>query len=216
MIPSEALKGFHIHYKHAVPDLLNEIPWALVFSRIAALEKNLIISYSFLQKVIKYDFVTSSNGESALGTTPYLSVLLIMWIVSEAYLQWINYKGRFRYGLLEGNKWQRSLQNRIGVLSLAVSVLFKFGLILLLPALVVAIFKLSIDVASISVVSIFLGLTLTNASFDKFSVEAFEKHCKRCNHKRECNGFLDKNCTMEFVKHRVKMAVKLDDEANPI
>lgn len=135
-------------------------------------------------------------------------------MVSEAYLQSINYKGRFRYGLLEANKWQRSLQSRIGVLSLAILSVFKFGLILLLAALLVATLNLSIEVALVSVVSGFLGLTLTNAYMDKNSVEAFEKHCKRCDHKTQCNDFLDKNCTMEFLKHRVEMAAKVDEKAN--
>jgi len=144
----------------------------------------------------------------------YLDIILLGWIVFEMYLQWINYEGRFRYGLLEANKWKRSLQNKVGVLSLATSSLFKFGLILLLSVLLMAIFNLSIEVALVSVVSGFLGFTLVNASMDKDSVEAFEKHCKRCNQKRQCDDFLNKNCTMGFLKHRVRMAVKLNDEAN--
>lgn len=114
---------------------------------------------------------------------------------------------------MEGSKWQRSLQSKIGVLSLAVAALFKFALILLFPVLIAAIFRLSSDIAFISVVSALLGLTFTNASFDKYSVEAFEKHCKKCSHKRECINLLDKNCTMGFFKHRVRMAAKLDKEA---
>jgi len=85
---------------------------------------------------------------------------------------------------------------------------------LALSVLLMAIFNLSIEVALVSVVSGFLGFTLVNASMDKDSVEAFEKHCKRCNQKRQCDDFLNKNCTMGFLKHRVRMAVKLNDEAN--
>jgi len=50
MIPSEALKGFHIHHRHTVPDLSNEIPWRQVFGRIAALEHQIIINPEILHK----------------------------------------------------------------------------------------------------------------------------------------------------------------------
>lgn len=44
MVPLEALKGFHIHYKHRVPDLSDEIPWKLVFDRISNMKSNIIIN----------------------------------------------------------------------------------------------------------------------------------------------------------------------------
>lgn len=44
MIPIEALKGFHIHSKHRVPDLSNEIPWEFVFDRIPNMDGNIIIN----------------------------------------------------------------------------------------------------------------------------------------------------------------------------
>ena len=44
LIPVDALKGFHIHHKHRVPDLSNEIPWNSVFDRILNMENHIIIN----------------------------------------------------------------------------------------------------------------------------------------------------------------------------
>ena len=43
-IPIKALKGFHIHHKHRVPNLSNEIPWKQVFGRIVNMKDNIIIN----------------------------------------------------------------------------------------------------------------------------------------------------------------------------
>lgn len=142
-----------------------------------------------------------------MSTMLYLSFVLLGWLVFELYLQWINYKGRFRYKLLEENEWKRKLQNRVGLLSLPISSLFKFVLMLIFSALPKLIFNLSDEVVLVSVVSGFLGFTVANASFDKYSVEAFEKFCLICVHNKECSEFLDRICLMKFLKHRVKMAV---------
>lgn len=153
-------------------------------------------------------------GAYVMPTMLYLSFILWGWIIFEAYLQWINYKGRFRYRLLEGTKLWRWLQSKVGLLSLPISFMFTFGLIVFLSLLIEFIFNISNEVAVASVVSFFLGVTLTNAMFDKNSVEAFEKYCLRCPHKRECNDFLDKNCMMKYIKHRIKMAVLLEEKAS--
>ena len=50
IIPSEALKGFHIHCKHKVPDQHDEIPWKLVFNRIKRLESHMIINPEVLNE----------------------------------------------------------------------------------------------------------------------------------------------------------------------
>jgi len=50
IIPLEAIKGFHIHYKHGVPDLSNEIPWKHVFDRMPTLEKEVLINPEVLRK----------------------------------------------------------------------------------------------------------------------------------------------------------------------
>ena len=131
----------------------------------------------------------------------------------EVYLNWINYKGRFRYQLLEANDFERWLQSKVGLLSLPISSIFVFGLILFLSALLELIFNLSSEVAVASVVSGFLGLRLTNVYFDKRSVESFEKHCSKCESKKECSDFLNENCQLKFLKHRVKMAVQLEEKA---
>jgi len=98
-------------------------------------------------------------------------------------------------------------------LSLPIFSLFVFGLLLFLLVLLEPVFNLSAEVAVASVVSGFLGLRLTNVYFDKRSVESFEKHCSKCEHKKECNDFLNENCQLQFLKHRVKMAVLLEEKA---
>ncbi len=50
IIPLEAVKGLHVHYKHQVPDLSNEIPWKNVFARISNIEHQLIINPEILHK----------------------------------------------------------------------------------------------------------------------------------------------------------------------
>ena len=134
------------------------------------------------------------------------------WVISEVYLMWINYKGRFRYGLLEGNPLGRWLQAKIGVFSLFVSFLLNFLLILFFSALVQFVFRISAELALASIISLFSGITLSNASFDKFSVESFEKHCLKCDNKKECHHFLSEKCSMKYLKHRVKMATELTRE----
>lgn len=44
LIPSEALKGFHIHYKHRVPSSSDEIPWNEVFERIKDPKNDILIN----------------------------------------------------------------------------------------------------------------------------------------------------------------------------
>jgi len=142
----------------------------------------------------------------------YLGVIWWGWIIFECYLLWLNYRGRFRYALLEWNPWKRWLQAKIGVFSLFFSFLVDFLLILFLSALVQFVFSISAELAVGSIVSLFFGMTLSNAFFDKFSVEAFEKHCLKCDNKRECSAFLNEKCSMKYLKHRVKMAVQLNNE----
>jgi len=44
MIPHDSIKGFHIHYKHRLPSLSNEIPWEDVFKFIKNVEQDIIIN----------------------------------------------------------------------------------------------------------------------------------------------------------------------------
>ena len=44
LIPSESLKGFHVHHKHKAPGLSDEIPWAQFFSKMACIDKSMIIN----------------------------------------------------------------------------------------------------------------------------------------------------------------------------
>lgn len=148
-----------------------------------------------------------------MSTTLYLSLILWAWVISEAYLNWINYKGRFRYKLLEANKLWKWLQSKVGLLSLPISSMLIFGAILFLSTLLEHILSLPSEVVVASVVSGFLGIRLTNVYFDKWSVESFEKYCLKCEGKKECNDFLSKKCQMKYLKHRVKMAVLLEEKA---
>jgi len=50
IIPLEALKGFHIHHKHRVPNLSNEIPWRQIFDRIAIVKNDILINPEILHK----------------------------------------------------------------------------------------------------------------------------------------------------------------------
>jgi hypothetical protein len=43
-IPDEILGGFHIHHRHNVPHINNEIPWVDVFNKISKLKKPIIIN----------------------------------------------------------------------------------------------------------------------------------------------------------------------------
>lgn len=138
--------------------------------------------------------------------------LLGLWVISEVYLMWINYKGRFRYRLLEKNPLERWLQAKIGVFSLFVSFLLNFLLILFFSALVQFVFDISAELALASIISLFSGITFSNASFDKFSVESFEKYCLKCKNKMECSAFLNEKCSMKYLKHTVKMAAELTRE----
>lgn len=50
IVPYEALKGFHIHSKHMVPDLSDEIPWSEVFDRINGIGHEVLINPEILHK----------------------------------------------------------------------------------------------------------------------------------------------------------------------
>ena len=49
-IPLEALKGFHIHYRHRVPSLSNEIPWRHAFTKVTNVKNDIIINPEILHK----------------------------------------------------------------------------------------------------------------------------------------------------------------------
>lgn len=50
IIPSEALKGFHVHCKHRVPHVHDEIPWSQVLDRIKRTENHIIINPEVLRE----------------------------------------------------------------------------------------------------------------------------------------------------------------------
>jgi len=43
-VPLEGIKGFHIHYRHRLTDMSNEIPWRQVFDTISSMEHDILIN----------------------------------------------------------------------------------------------------------------------------------------------------------------------------
>jgi len=148
-----------------------------------------------------------------LAIKEYLGFIATVWIVCELYLHWINYKGRFRYGLLEASEKKRQLQSRVGLFVLPISSAVRFVVVLFLSVIFKVIFNLSNELALALGFSGLVGMVLLDISLDKRSVDSFEKYCLQCEHKEDCNNFLAKKCKMEFLQHRVKMAVLLEEKA---
>lgn len=62
IIPSEALKGFHIHCKHKFPHVHDEIPWSQVFNRIKRVKNNIIINPEVLNEKWVEPTITFCEG----------------------------------------------------------------------------------------------------------------------------------------------------------
>lgn len=90
-----------------------------------------------------------------LTTMTYITILLWAWVALNSYLQWINYKGRFKFRLLEGSKLWRWLQEKVGWFSLVISFAFSFALIAMFALSIELIFNLPSEFAFISAISLF-------------------------------------------------------------
>lgn len=123
------------------------------------------------------------------------------------YLLWVNYKGRFRYGLWESSSFWRTLDKKIGVFSLVLDFVFSISIVLVLSTFIVLIFDVPTEIALTFVLFGAIGWTFVNMAADKISVEGFEKNCLQCKHKEECMKFHHENCSIEAVKQRPKSAV---------
>jgi len=142
----------------------------------------------------------------------FISSLVAAWFIFELYLLWVNYKGRFKYGLAEANPLQRWIQEKIGVMALAVTLLFAFGIIWFAPFVISLLFNISHAVAFSSIASGMFGFRVVNVIVDRSTVGDFEKHCLKCGNKEECAKFLSEKCSKEYLKHTVKMAVEYTRE----
>lgn len=142
----------------------------------------------------------------------FVSLLFIAWIILEIYLGWVNYKGCFRYKLREGSKLWSWVDGKIGAIRLVISPLFNLVIISVVASALMGIFNLSIEIAFASAISGMVIFRMDNVIYDDDSVKSFEKNCMKCDSKKECESFLNKNCRMEFFKNRIRMAVLNTEE----
>jgi hypothetical protein len=123
------------------------------------------------------------------------------------YFLWVNYKGRFRYGLWESSPFWRTLDKKVGVFSLALDFVLSITIVLLLSAFISLTFAVPTEIALAFVLFGAIGWTIVNVGVDKISVERFEKNCLHCKHKQECMKFHHENCSIEGVKQLSRSAI---------
>lgn len=123
------------------------------------------------------------------------------------YLLWVNYKGRFRYGLWESSSFWRTLDKKVGVFSLVLDFVLSIAIVLVLSAFIGLIFAVPTEIGLGFVLFGAIGWTFVNMAVDKMSVERFEKNCLHCKHKQECMKFHHENCSIEGVKQLSKSAI---------
>jgi hypothetical protein len=129
-------------------------------------------------------------------------LFLFFFVPSRLYLIWVNYKARFRYGLWEHSPLWRKLDKKIGVFTFVIDFAFSILVVLVLSALIASLFRINPETALSLVLSGAVGLTFTNAAFDRISVNAFEKICLNCNNKEKCMNFHNENCALQPAKQR--------------
>jgi len=148
-----------------------------------------------------------------MSYTNFVSLLVALWFAFIVFLLWVNYKARFRYKMWEGNPIQRWIQKRIGVMALCVTLLIGLVEIWLAPYGIAWALNIPYGFAFVSVVSGLLGLAFFNSFADTLSVRAFEKNCLKCENKKDCSKFLNEKCSLEFLRHNIRMAVEYDRKA---
>jgi hypothetical protein len=145
-------------------------------------------------------------------TWSFVGVLFwIFFIPSRAYLLWINYKARFRYGLREHSPFWRKLDQTIGVGSILVDFVVSILVVFVLSAVLILLLDISAEVSMTTVLFGGISWTFVNLATDKISIDSFEKKCLRCRHKKECVKFLEQNCSIESLKQRAKSAERHRD-----
>ena len=124
---------------------------------------------------------------------------------------WVNYKGRFRYGLWEHSSFWRRLDKRIGVFSLVVDFLLTFMIIVVLSSLVVLLFGVPVETGLSFVLFGAIGWTSVNMAVDHINVSKFEKNCLLCKHKKDCMIFHNERCISEPIKQLSRSAVLYEE-----
>ena len=149
-----------------------------------------------------------NNGRNRMHTQMFVGILFwFFFLPFKLYLLWVNYKGRFRYGLWEHSSIWRKLDKKIGVFSLAVDFVLTIMILFVLSALISVLFAFPTEIALGFVLFGAIGGTFVNVAFDRLSVDVFEKNCLKCEHKKECLKFVDENCGIEPLKQRSRRAV---------
>lgn len=62
LIPNDCIKGLHIHTKHRLPSYNDEIPWKLVFSKMAGIDHKVIINPEIHHKNRVKDVIEFCDG----------------------------------------------------------------------------------------------------------------------------------------------------------
>ena len=99
------------------------------------------------------------------------------------YLFWVNYEGRFRYGLWENSPFWRTVDKKIGVFSLLVDFGLSLIVVIVLSAFIISTFQVSTEAALTFVLFGAIGWTFVNMAVDHINVERFEKSCLKCKRK---------------------------------
>ena len=125
---------------------------------------------------------------------------------------WVNYKGRFRYGLWEQSSLWRKLDKRIRVFSLVFDFVLSIIIIIVLSALIVLAFTIPTETALLFVLFGAIGWTSVNMAVDQMNVRGFEKSCLQCKHKKDCLIFHREKCTREPIRQLSKSAVLYEEK----
>jgi hypothetical protein len=131
----------------------------------------------------------------------------VLFIPFKLYFLWVNYKGRFRYGLWENSPFWRTLDRKIGVWSLFLDFVLSLAVVGVLSIFVISVFQATTETAVTFVLFGAVGWTSVNMAVDKINVEAFEKSCLKCRYKEECMKFHCENCNNEGVKKLSKSTI---------
>ena len=113
-----------------------------------------------------------------MSISTYNSFITLMWFVFEIYLVWINYKGRYKYGLLEYKKslfaiCDKKINHPICVLLKPIVDLF---IIIFLIGVLLTFFKLSFYTSFSIVMSSYSVFVFDNLMYDHMSVKFFEQY----------------------------------------
>ena len=139
-------------------------------------------------------------------------LFLFFFLPFKLYFLWINYKGRFRYGLWEHGWIWRKLDKWIGVWSIVIDFMGSIWIIMVLSAVLISLLDITTEVAMSLVLFGAIGWTFVNMAVDEISVKKFEKNCLQCQHKKECMNFHKEKCISEPIKQLSKSAILYEEK----